>query len=1057
MSHSLAWVTPFGPASDIGAFSHNLLREFHRAAETLDATITVFVNAHGQTYWTPLPTVALTGAGTDIEMLLGFDFVVFNIGNNTAHHGHINRLALQVPGVVIVHDLVMHGALAAMLRFGAGKAEARPDIYTLLVGDRYGAHGLDAVAQSRLCMAAASALYAPWDSPAVAEMPLIEPFVESCAALVVHSAHAEAMLSPPVETKVLRLALPWDQKPSLSDAEWDEWSRRTTEARSCVIVCIGHIGRTKCLDQVVLAFAGSEHLRGSATLLIAGHPDDGEYLAQLRRMVARFDLAACVGFELSASVDRLREIKLAADIFVNLRHPNTESASGSLTEQLNAGKPVVTYPTGAYGDIDPDAVVRVDHRAGVSALAAALETLVDDPPSRVRIGAAGRAHVRRIGRAEYVAQLWAFLCANRRQLRARKACAAFRRAVPDLAPGEVGTTWLAGLNRARRPFVALAGSRLSLDILPFQNWEDDALAMHVAVGVFGREAGSPLELALRARLPGADRVDWYEAVSQAHLIWRMAEDASPAGALHALDHPVLLPRAWQLLAALGRWNLVRCCYVGLLGRHATPAEIAGHVTAATTGTTQELIARFLHSDEFLSRSASPDAVRALHDAAAAMDLPNGHGALLLLDDAISFTSVNPHGMDYLTPGWYPAESDGTWSPTRDAILLFRSNTSARQLTLTVIGRIIGKAGSERTVHVHVDGRHALSQSGPAMEWLTLVLPVEQPSGEPGAHDIRFDCEHTLRPCDIGLGEDARQLGFGLRSVLLAAAGPRDDRVMIGSRRASVSPDIQRDLAAAALDLFDQHVAALARAFAGGDFDAGYYTTHRARFEKTLGLIPPGEATSRALEVGATAFMQVALKSVFGYGEVIGTESSTLIEHKMYHKPIEVAGIHVRNVTVSIDIESDIFPFADASFDFVACCEVIEHLDIDPMFMLAEINRICRLDGVLLLTTPNCCSARNLWKIAHGWRPHFFTQYTRDRSPYRHNFEYDIHALLLLLNAAGFTIEHLATHDVFEPTLPEAADFIARNQLPAECRGDDIFVLARRSGTVSDRWPEGMYV
>jgi SAM-dependent methyltransferase len=269
--------------------------------------------------------------------------------------------------------------------------------------------------------------------------------------------------------------------------------------------------------------------------------------------------------------------------------------------------------------------------------------------------------------------------------------------------------------------------------------------------------------------------------------------------------------------------------------------------------------------------------------------------------------------------------------------------------------------------------------------------------------------------------------------------------------------MQGNPAAAALDLFDQHVAAMAGAFPGGDFDAGYYTKHRARFEKTLGLIPPGAATSRALEIGATAFLQVALKRVFGYGEVIGTERSPSIEHKIYPKPIEVAGLHVTNVTVSIDIESDIFPFADASVDFIACCEVIEHLDIDPMFMLAEINRICRPGGLLLLTTPNGCSARNLWKIAHGWRPHFFMQYTRDRSPYRHNFEYDIHALVLLLNAAGFAIEHLATHDVFEPTLPEAADFITRNQLPAEFRGDDIFVLARHTGTVSDRWPEGVYV
>jgi hypothetical protein len=128
-----------------------------------------------------------------------------------------------------------------------------------------------------------------------------------------------------------------------------------------------------------------------------------------------------------------------------------------------------------------------------------------------------------------------------------------------------------------------------------------------------------------------------------------------------------------------------------------------------------------------------------------------------------------------------------------------------------------------------------------------------------------------------------------------------------------------------------------------------------------------------------------------------------------------------------------------------------------MFMLAELNRICRPDGLLLLTTPNCCSARNLWKIAHGCRPHFFMCYTKDRSPYRHNFEYDVHVLVQLLTGAGFRIEHLATHDVFEPTQPEAVAFIAEHGLPSDHRGDCIFVMARRTGAVTDRWPAEMYV
>jgi hypothetical protein len=106
---------------------------------------------------------------------------------------------------------------------------------------------------------------------------------------------------------------------------------------------------------------------------------------------------------------------------------------------------------------------------------------------------------------------------------------------------------------------------------------------------------------------------------------------------------------------------------------------------------------------------------------------------------------------------------------------------------------------------------------------------------------------------------------------------------------------------------------------------------------------------------------------------------------------------------------------------------------------------------------NIPSRHAISAIAQGFRPYFFMQYTRDRSPYRHNFEYDIHALTILLQAAGFTIETLETHDVFEPPLPEAQAFIQRSGVPAIFRGDDIFVLARRTGPVSDRWPDVMYV
>ena len=45
------------------------------------------------------------------------------------------------------------------------------------------------------------------------------------------------------------------------------------------------------------------------------------------------------------------------------------------------------------------------------------------------------------------------------------------------------------------------------------------------------------------------------------------------------------------------------------------------------------------------------------------------------------------------------------------------------------------------------------------------------------------------------------------------------------------------------------------------------------------------------------------------------------------------------------------PFADASFDLVWCSEVIEHLE-QPAASLAELRRVTKPGGELVLTTPN---------------------------------------------------------------------------------------------------------
>ena len=52
-----------------------------------------------------------------------------------------------------------------------------------------------------------------------------------------------------------------------------------------------------------------------------------------------------------------------------------------------------------------------------------------------------------------------------------------------------------------------------------------------------------------------------------------------------------------------------------------------------------------------------------------------------------------------------------------------------------------------------------------------------------------------------------------------------------------------------------------------------------------------------------------------------------------------------------DFCQDKIPMNDESVDFVISKDIIEHL-LDPVFMLKEIHRVCRKNGLLLLHVPN---------------------------------------------------------------------------------------------------------
>ena len=243
----------------------------------------------------------------------------------------------------------------------------------------------------------------------------------------------------------------------------------------------------------------------------------------------------------------------------------------------------------------------------------------------------------------------------------------------------------------------------------------------------------------------------------------------------------------------------------------------------------------------------------------------------------------------------------------------------------------------------------------------------------------------------------------------------------------------------------------------------YMEEHLTRLEKTLAITPPGGPNDRILEMGSYLQITPSLQRKLGYGEVRGCYYGTA-GGSMRRNTISSNGEQFSCEMDLFNAEKDCFPYADEYFSTVLCCELLEHLESDPMHMMSEINRILKPQGQLVLTTPNICSLRAIAAVLYGYPPGFFPAYIRPREEgvepeARHNREYTPQEIRRLLLDSGFEVELLETGEFLDQPRPEhewVIHLLERYKLSKELRGDGIYAVGRKKGTVRHRYPSWLY-
>ena len=188
------------------------------------------------------------------------------------------------------------------------------------------------------------------------------------------------------------VVLPPVSAPALPDGTRDEVRRELGASPGTVVILIA--SRFERWKGHVDLLQAAATLTGDWTIWIAGapqRPHEAEYERELRAVAAAPALAGRVRF-LGERHDMSR-IFAGADVHCQ---PNThpEPFGIAFVEALDAGLPVVTFDFGGASEILTPACGVLLPPADRGSLAAALQTLIDDPSRRAALGRAGPARAR---------------------------------------------------------------------------------------------------------------------------------------------------------------------------------------------------------------------------------------------------------------------------------------------------------------------------------------------------------------------------------------------------------------------------------------------------------------------------------------------------------------------------------------------------------------------------------------------------------------------------------------------------------------------------------------
>jgi glycosyltransferase involved in cell wall biosynthesis len=286
----------------------------------------------------------------------GADVALYQIGNNPEAHGWIVDALRKRPGVVVLHELVLHHLISG-ITLGRGNGRAYLDAMERDFGVPGRLIGLGVLD---------NLLPLIWETQPE-RFPLTGTILDLATGLIVHSAYVE---------RGVREAGYGGPLWRIPHPAWPETDVTPEPVQGDPLVgCFGHLNINKRIPALLEAFTLLRKKHPGARLLLVGEATER---FDLDRRLERLGIGGDVLIrEHRVSEQRFESLMAACDVLVNLRSPTMGETSGSVIRGLALGKPMLVSDVGWFSEL-PDGValkIPVDDYE-VPTIAGALELAV---------------------------------------------------------------------------------------------------------------------------------------------------------------------------------------------------------------------------------------------------------------------------------------------------------------------------------------------------------------------------------------------------------------------------------------------------------------------------------------------------------------------------------------------------------------------------------------------------------------------------------------------------------------------------------------------------------